>query len=168
MHQALRVTRNRYLLLPLGAIVVVLLSYAMLAIGGANGRPNRPPSAAVQDPVTQPEPPAAGTGFGSADPADTDRRIAFWQQRINANPTSDQQYVYLGELYAQKGRETGDVGKYALAEQSFRKALDLYANLRPVRCLSERLCPLRNFAAKDIDFVVFRENTEGAYAGLGG
>lgn len=49
-----------------------------------------------------------------------------------------------------------------------RFRMDLYANVRPVRCLSERLCPLRSYAAKDIDFVVFRENTEGAYAGIGG
>jgi 3-isopropylmalate dehydrogenase len=49
-----------------------------------------------------------------------------------------------------------------------RFRMDLYANVRPVRCLSERLCPLRRYAASDIDFVVFRENTEGAYAGLGG
>jgi 3-isopropylmalate dehydrogenase len=46
--------------------------------------------------------------------------------------------------------------------------MDLYANIRPVRCLNERLCPLRNYAASDVDFVVFRENTEGAYAGMGG
>jgi len=49
-----------------------------------------------------------------------------------------------------------------------RFRMDLYANVRPVRCLSERLCPLRHYAASDIDFVVFRENTEGAYAGMGG
>jgi len=49
-----------------------------------------------------------------------------------------------------------------------RFKMDLYANVRPVRCLTERLCPLRNFAATDVDFVVFRENTEGAYAGVGG
>jgi 3-isopropylmalate dehydrogenase len=49
-----------------------------------------------------------------------------------------------------------------------RFKMDLYANVRPVRCLSERLCPLRGYGAKDVDFVVFRENTEGAYAGIGG
>ena len=49
-----------------------------------------------------------------------------------------------------------------------RFALDLYVNLRPVRCLDDRLCPLRERTAKDVDFVVFRENTEGAYVGMGG
>src|SRR5262245_59734385 len=49
-----------------------------------------------------------------------------------------------------------------------RFSMDLYANVRPVRCLAERLCPLRAYHAEDVDFVVFRENTEGAYAGVGG
>jgi 3-isopropylmalate dehydrogenase len=49
-----------------------------------------------------------------------------------------------------------------------RFRLDLYVNFRPVRCLDDRLCPLKGFAARDIDFVVFRENTEGSYVGAGG
>ncbi|MBD0369830.1 MAG: 3-isopropylmalate dehydrogenase [Pyrinomonadaceae bacterium] len=49
-----------------------------------------------------------------------------------------------------------------------RRGLDLYINLRPVRLLDERLTPLRNRRREDIDFVVFRENTEGAYCGAGG
>ncbi len=49
-----------------------------------------------------------------------------------------------------------------------RRGLDLYINLRPVRLLDARLTPLRNVGVEDIDFVVFRENTEGAYCGAGG
>jgi 3-isopropylmalate dehydrogenase len=49
-----------------------------------------------------------------------------------------------------------------------RFGLDLYANFRPVRCPTDRLCPLRGFGARDIDLVVFRENTEGSYVGVGG
>jgi 3-isopropylmalate dehydrogenase len=49
-----------------------------------------------------------------------------------------------------------------------RFVLDLFVNYRPVRCLDDRLCPLKTFAAKDVDFVVFRENTEGSYVGSGG
>src|SRR5689334_20351990 len=49
-----------------------------------------------------------------------------------------------------------------------RRGLDLYINLRPVRLLHERLTPLVNRTTKDIDFVVFRENTEGAYCASGG
>ena len=49
-----------------------------------------------------------------------------------------------------------------------RRGLDLYINLRPVRLLNDRLTPLLNRTTSDIDFVVFRENTEGAYCGAGG
>jgi 3-isopropylmalate dehydrogenase len=49
-----------------------------------------------------------------------------------------------------------------------RFQMDLYVNFRPVRCLDDRLCPLREKKAADVDFVVFRENTEGAYVGMGG
>ena len=49
-----------------------------------------------------------------------------------------------------------------------RRGLDLYINLRPVRLLADRLTPLANRKTADIDFVVFRENTEGAYVGAGG
>src|SRR3954463_12041020 len=49
-----------------------------------------------------------------------------------------------------------------------RRGLDLYINLRPVRLLHQRLTPLRDRTTEEIDFVVFRENTEGAYSGAGG
>src|SRR5215813_6411051 len=49
-----------------------------------------------------------------------------------------------------------------------RFRLDLFANLRPVRCLDDSLCPLKNISAEEIDFVVIRENTEGAYTFMGG
>ena len=49
-----------------------------------------------------------------------------------------------------------------------RFELDLYVNYRPIRLLDDRLSPLRNRGRKDIDFVVFRENTEGVYVGVGG
>lgn len=49
-----------------------------------------------------------------------------------------------------------------------RRGLDLYINLRPVRLLNARLTPLRDRNVEDVDFVVFRENTEGAYCGAGG
>src|SRR5271156_6085305 len=49
-----------------------------------------------------------------------------------------------------------------------RFGLDLYANIRPVKALGDRLVPLKGRSAKDVDFVVFRENTEGIYVGMGG
>jgi 3-isopropylmalate dehydrogenase len=49
-----------------------------------------------------------------------------------------------------------------------RFGLDLYANVRPVRALGDALVPLRGRGAKDVDMVIFRENTEGIYVGMGG
>jgi 3-isopropylmalate dehydrogenase len=49
-----------------------------------------------------------------------------------------------------------------------RCKMDLYANIRPVRLMDASLCPLKGIEAKDIDFVVIRENTEGVYGDLGG
>jgi 3-isopropylmalate dehydrogenase len=49
-----------------------------------------------------------------------------------------------------------------------RFALDLYVNYRPVRLLDARLCPLKDRGPADVNFVVFRENTEGSYVNIGG
>ena len=49
-----------------------------------------------------------------------------------------------------------------------RFELDLYVNYRPVRLLDARLCPLKGRGPRDVNFVVFRENTEGLYVGVGG
>ena len=49
-----------------------------------------------------------------------------------------------------------------------RFELDLYVNYRPVRLLDDRLCPLKGRTAADVNFAVFRENTEGLYVSVGG
>ncbi|HLV68833.1 MAG TPA: isocitrate/isopropylmalate family dehydrogenase [Polyangiaceae bacterium] len=49
-----------------------------------------------------------------------------------------------------------------------RTGFDLYAQIRPARALSDRLVPLRGRTRRDVDLVVFREGTEGLYAGIGG
>src|SRR5205807_6220954 len=49
-----------------------------------------------------------------------------------------------------------------------RCKLDLYVNARPVELLHDRLTPLRDRTEKDIRLIVFRENTEGLYVGVGG
>ena len=45
---------------------------------------------------------------------------------------------------------------------------DQYANVRPTRILPGIQGPLRNVEAKDLDWVIVRENSEGEYAGQGG
>ncbi|HXI27892.1 MAG TPA: isocitrate/isopropylmalate dehydrogenase family protein [Vicinamibacterales bacterium] len=49
-----------------------------------------------------------------------------------------------------------------------RFELDLYVNYRPVKLLDPRLCPLKDRTTADVNFVVFRENTEGLYVSIGG
>jgi 3-isopropylmalate dehydrogenase len=46
--------------------------------------------------------------------------------------------------------------------------LDLYVNLRPVKLYAEHLCPLKDKGPEHVDFLVVRENTEDAYAGMRG
>jgi 3-isopropylmalate dehydrogenase len=48
-----------------------------------------------------------------------------------------------------------------------RFRLDLYVNLRPIKLYADDLGPLKGKGSEDIDFVIFRENTEGLYTGHG-
>ena len=49
-----------------------------------------------------------------------------------------------------------------------RQRLDLYVNLRPVRLVDARLCPLAGVQAGGVDMAIVRENTESVYVGIGG
>jgi isocitrate dehydrogenase (NAD+) len=61
-----------------------------------------------------------------------------------------------------KGPVTTPVGKgFTSVNVGLRKALDLYANLRPVRALPN--VPCRN---PELNLIVVRENTESLYSGL--
>lgn len=63
---------------------------------------------------------------------------------------------------ALKGPQMTPVGKgFTSVNVGLRKALDLYANVRPVKALPN--VPCRN---PGLDLVVIRENTEGLYVGL--
>src|SRR3989441_10549832 len=49
-----------------------------------------------------------------------------------------------------------------------RRRFDQYVNLRPAYLFDGVPCPLRDKAPGSIDMMVYRENTEGAYAPIGG
>ena len=49
-----------------------------------------------------------------------------------------------------------------------RRRFDQYINLRPACNFEGTPCPLRDKAPGSIDMVVYRENTEGEYAPVGG
>jgi 3-isopropylmalate dehydrogenase len=68
----------------------------------------------------------------------------------------------LGDPRVPDGRHARDILLGA------RFTLDLYVNYRPVKLLDDRLCPLKDRGRKDVNFVVFRENTEGVYVSVGG
>ena len=63
---------------------------------------------------------------------------------------------------ALKGPVTTPVGKgFTSVNVGLRKALDLYANVRPIRALPNVPCRY-----PELDLVIVRENTESLYAGL--
>ncbi len=51
---------------------------------------------------------------------------------------------------------------------TIRFQLDQYINLRPIKLFPGVETPLKDKNPEDIDFIVVRENTEGAYLGAGG
>ena len=48
------------------------------------------------------------------------------------------------------------------------QGFDQYANIRPARILPGIASPLHGKTARDLDWVIVRENSEGEYAGVGG
>ncbi len=67
----------------------------------------------------------------------------------------------LPEVRNPDGTEAGILGGV------LRKGLDLYANIRPIRLFPEVNSALAGKRAGDIDYVIVRENTEGAYFSRG-
>jgi tetratricopeptide (TPR) repeat protein len=120
------VRRFRLVLIPIVAIVVAALSYGLAPSNDVAAPPVSGVQATSLNQADQPTLPADAAAIVPAGSTDTDRKIAFWQQRIAASPRSDVQYQYLGELFSLKGRETGDITHYARAAQSFERALELY------------------------------------------
>jgi 3-isopropylmalate dehydrogenase len=49
-----------------------------------------------------------------------------------------------------------------------RFKLDLYVNARPCVLFDKKFTPLKDRTETDVQFMVFRENTEGLYVGMGG
>ncbi len=83
--------------------------------------------------------------------------MARWREEFDA--------VYLGALGDPRVPSNVHARDILLGA---RFQLDLYINFRPVRLLDPRYCPLKDKRPADVDFVVFRENTEGLYTGIGG
>ena len=105
--------------------------------------------------------------------------------RFEEYPFGSEHYFQTGEIFPDKAFEEvqtkdaillGAIGdprapvgliEYGIIAK-MRFELDLFINLRPIRLYHERLCPLKNKLPEDVDMVIVRENTEGAYAGMHG
>jgi 3-isopropylmalate dehydrogenase len=107
--------------------------------------------------------------------------IETWQLDLGADRFLRDGTTYPAEVHARIASEASAVLLGALGDPrvpglehardilfGLRFGLDLYANVRPVRALSDALVPLKGRTAQDVDLVVFRENTEGIYVGMGG
>ena len=73
--------------------------------------------------------------------------------------------IYFGAVGAPDGPDHDTLWGLRLA---ICQPFDQYANVRPTRILPGIESPLRGVAAKDLDWVIVRENSEGEYAGQGG
>jgi 3-isopropylmalate dehydrogenase len=107
--------------------------------------------------------------------------IELWPLDLGADRYLRDRTTYPPEVHARIAGEASAVLLGALGDPrvpglehardilfGLRFGLDLYANIRPVRALSDALVPLKGRSARDVDMVVFRENTEGIYVGMGG
>ena len=53
----------------------------------------------------------------------TNELVAYWQARVKDNPKDFISLTYLGQIFASRARETGNVSDYVEAETAYRQAL---------------------------------------------
>ena len=122
-------SRVRYLVPPLVALLVVVgvqlynspQAQAPTPATSADGQARE---AGVADPV----PVTEVTSIGAVDTSDIDRRIAFWQARAEANPQSESNWVFIGDLLDLKGRQTGDISHFVAAQEAYGRAIQIAPN----------------------------------------
>lgn len=96
-----------------------------------------------------------------------------WSEEAEAFVMKEADAVLLGAIGAAgSSGETvrlpdGNMAGYSVVI-GLRMALDLYANVRPVKLYEGVPTPLADKTSKDIDMVIIRENTEGLYAPVRG
>jgi 3-isopropylmalate dehydrogenase len=133
----------------------------------------------------------AGDGIGPEVTAEAVKALravserSGWSLHLEHLPWSAEHYLRTGETLPANGYDllrsfdaifVGALGDPRVPDNRHareillgtRFELDLYVNYRPVRLLDDRLCPLKGRTRADVNFAVFRENTEGVYVGVGG
>ncbi len=108
------------------AALVVAATYVVRAMTSPG---HRPPEAAqaARDRIAA-EGVAAGSGAvtvpGGTARHEVDRLIAVYEAQVRRQPSA-LDYTFLGQLYLQRGRLTGDVGTYGRAEEALTRALEI-------------------------------------------
>jgi isocitrate dehydrogenase len=112
--------------------------------------------------------------YGSEFPEETVEAIRHLKVAIKGpftTPIGEETHVCLhcahqqdhGGRCDQCGKDDGVTPRFRSINVRFRQALDLYACVRPVRYFEG--VPAPNRYANQVNFVIFRENTEDVYAG---
>jgi len=116
---------------------------------------------------------------------ETASEVYGFRYRLNEYPYGSEHYLATQEIFPDAAFEEvkgmnaiylGAIGdprlpvgliEYGVIAK-MRFELDLYVNLRPIQLFDERFCPLKDKRPEDVDMVIVRENTEGAYTGMHG
>jgi len=112
--------------------------------------------------------------YGTEFPEETVEAIRYLKVAIKGpftTPIGEETHVCLHCAHQQNhpgkcdqcGKEDGVTPRFRSINVRFRQALDLYACVRPVRYFEG--VPAPNKYADQVNFVIFRENTEDVYAG---
>lgn len=134
-----------------------------------------------------------GDGIGAEVTAEA-RRVLEAVSEVGSTPILFEEYPHGAEHFLATGETLGDEAFHRLRDEhdaillgalgdprvpddhhardillGLRSRLDLFTNFRPLRLRARDLSPLAlSEDDDDIDFVIFRENTEGFYTGAGG
>lgn len=102
-------------------LVAVALGFATLVYGGAYlVASSRGADSVLPVPLATGDRQAVAARSGIPD---ADSQIGFWSKRAAGNASAYIDLTYLGQAFARKARETGDVGFYLRAEEALRQAL---------------------------------------------
>ena len=95
-----------------------------------------------------------------------DQAVRLFQSRVERDPKDFVSRALLGEAYALKARESGDLASFERAEDALRKSLDLLPGYTRARvALAQVLCDRHKFGeALDLAGLTFHENPGNLYA----
>lgn len=120
-----RLGRLRYVLLPVATLIIVLAVQLWPRTAPDTANQGPVPAAQVVDKLNDVAPPDQIVPMSGVDTSDTDRRIAFWQDRLRTTPKSDTAWTVLGDLLDIKGRQTGDLTNFTAARDAYATALSI-------------------------------------------